>query len=205
MRSPVLNLGTLLLYVVGVSSCTRSDPRPAASVRTPEPKIADVDTTPIQAPREAEPTWTPDPELVLFTPTAAPTPLPPPTPRPTLDISSIPSLERPIGGPPGAGGTVGYDRLMLDQADFRYPNYIKELALIISKNWYKPAESVPRSPVVHFRIERDGTITQPRIVTSSGLTFMDRAALRAVIASSPLPPLPAEYGGARLGIQVVFE
>ena len=76
---------------------------------------------------------------------------------------------------------------------------------IISLNWFKPAQAVPTSPVVHFQIERDGTIADPRIVTSSGLPFVDRAALRAVIASSPLPPLPAEYGGPHLGIQVVFE
>jgi TonB family protein len=205
MRSPVLKLGTLLLCVVGASSCTRSNPQPAAAVRTPNPKIADVGTTPIQAPREAEPTWTPDPELVLFTPTAAPTAPPPPTRRPTLDISSIPSLERPMGGPAGAGGTAGMGRLKLDQADFKYPVYIEKLVFIISTNWFKPAQSVQTNPVVHFQIERDGTITHPRIVNSSGVEFVDRAALRAVIASSPLPPLPAEYAGPRLGIHVAFE
>ena len=95
--------------------------------------------------------------------------------------------------------------LRLDQADFTYPVYIQMIVHTISTNWFKPAQSVRTNPVVHFRIERDGTITDPRIVTSSGLPFVDRAALRAVIASSPLPPLPAEYGGARLGLQVVFE
>ena len=29
--------------------------------------------------------------------------------------------------------------------------------------------------------------------------------MRAVLASSPLPPLPADYAGPHLGIQVVFE
>ena len=77
--------------------------------------------------------------------------------------------------------------------------------MIISLNWFKPSQAVQSNPIVHFQIERDGTISDARIVTSSGLPFVDRAALRAVIASSPLPPLPAEYAGPHLGIQVVFE
>jgi protein TonB len=100
---------------------------------------------------------------------------------------------------------AGMGRLKFDQPDFKYPVYIEKLVMIISMNWFKPAQSVQRSPVVHFQIERDGTITDPRMVTSSGLPLVDRAALRAVIASSPVPPLPAEYGGAHLGIQVVFD
>lgn len=140
-------------------------------------------------------------------------PTPPPVSRPgsaSTPAVSLPSTgEEPAGAAsasaPGAGGAAGIGSLKLDQADFKYPVYIERLVLIISTNWFKPAQSVQTSPVVHFQIERDGTIVDPRLVTSSGLPFVDRAALRAVIASSPLPPLPAEYGGPHLGIQVVFE
>lgn len=128
-----------------------------------------------------------------------------PTPAVSLPSAGEESSGAVTGPAPGAGGTAGIGSLKLDQADFKYPVYIERLVLIISLNWFKPAQSVQTSPVVHFQIERDGTVTDPRIVTSSGLPYVDRAALRAVIASSPLPPLPAEYAGARLGIQVVFE
>jgi len=140
-------------------------------------------------------------------------PTPPPISRPGRTESpalSLPSAgDDAAAGPPGpaagAGGTAGIGGLKLDQADFKYPVYIERLVLIISLNWFRPAQSVQINPVVHFQIERDGTVTDARILTSSGLAFVDRAALRAVIASSPLPPLPADYGGPRLGIQVVFE
>ncbi len=140
-------------------------------------------------------------------------PTPPPVSRPGRAAEpavSLPSAgEETTGtagsGPAGVGGPAGIGNLKLDQADFKYPVYIERLVQIIGMNWFKPAQSVQTSPVVHFQIERDGTITDPRIVTSSGLPFVDRAALRAVYASSPLPPLPAEYGGPHLGIQVVFE
>ena len=140
-------------------------------------------------------------------------PTPPPVSRPGR--ASTPAVSLPSTGdesapasnapPAGAGGAAGIGSLKLDQADFKYPVYIERMVMIISMNWFKPAQSVQTSPIVHFQIERDGTIVDPRIVTSSGLPFVDRAALRAVIASSPLPPLPAEYGGPHLGIQVVFE
>ena len=58
---------------------------------------------------------------------------------------------------------------------------------------------------MRFHIERDGTISDPEIETSSGLPFVDRAALRAVLAASPLPPLPPEYGGSQLGVHLIFE
>ncbi len=138
-------------------------------------------------------------------------PTPPPVSRPGRAAEpavSLPSAGEETGGTPGpagAGGTAGIGNLKLDEADFKYPVYIERLVQLISMNWFKPAQSVQTNPVVHFQIERDGTITDPRIVTSSGLPFVDRAALRAVYASSPLPPLPAEYGGPHLGIQVVFE
>jgi protein TonB len=122
---------------------------------------------------------------------------------------SLPSGEEESPGAaaaaPGAGGSAGIGGFKLDQADFKYPVYIERMVMIISMNWFAPSQSIQKNPVVHFQIERDGSVTDARIVTSSGLAFVDRAALRAVLASSPLPPLPAEYGGPHLGIQVVFE
>lgn len=139
-------------------------------------------------------------------------PTPPPVSRPGK--SSGPAVSLPSAGDesasatgpaPGAGGTAGVGGFKIDQADFNYPVYIERLALIIGMNWFKPTQSATTNPVVHFQILKDGTITDARIVVSSGLPFVDRAALRAVLASSPLPPLPAEYGRSDIGIQVVFD
>ena len=140
-------------------------------------------------------------------------PTPPPVSRPgraATPAVSLPTAEdetpgASAGAAPGAGGSAGIGGFKIDQADFKYPIYIERMVGIMSLNWFKPAQIVQTNPVVHFQIERDGTITDPRLVISSGLPFVDRAALRAVIASSPLPPLPAEYPGPHLGIQVVFE
>ena len=78
------------------------------------------------------------------------------------------------------------------------------MILTIGMNWFKPAQEVSVKPVVRFSVERDGTVSNPEIEVSSGLPFVDRAALRAVIAAS-LPPLPPEYGGSRLGVHLIFD
>lgn len=109
------------------------------------------------------------------------------------------------GGPIGAGGNVGVSGATLDDADFKYSYYIERMLVAIGMNWFKPAQAGTVSPVVHFKIERDGTISDATVERSSGLPFVDRAALRAVLTSSPLPPLPSEYGGSQLGVHLKFE
>ena len=104
-----------------------------------------------------------------------------------------------------AGSGVGIGGARLDQPDFQYSYYIERMILSVGVNWFKPAQVVPIEPVVRFHIERDGTIVDPEIETSSGLPFVDRAALRAVMAASPLPPLPPEYAGSQLGVHLIFE
>jgi periplasmic protein TonB len=108
------------------------------------------------------------------------------------------------GGPAGAGGNVGVSGAAFD-SEFQFSYYVERMLVAIGMNWFKPAQAGSVSPVVHFRIEKDGTVSDATVERSSGLPFVDRAALRAVISSSPLPPLPAEYGGSQLGVHLKFE
>ncbi|HSS43704.1 MAG TPA: TonB family protein, partial [Thermoanaerobaculia bacterium] len=108
------------------------------------------------------------------------------------------------GGQVGTGGNVGIGGARFDQPGFDYPYYVKQMIVTIAMNWWKPTQDVPIPPVVHFRIARDGSISEAEVVRSSGLPFFDRAALRAVLASSPLPPLPAEFAASDVGVSVSF-
>ncbi len=119
--------------------------------------------------------------------------------------SAGPSSGGGSGGPVGAGGNVGVSGATLDDADFKYSYYIERMLIAIGMNWFKPAQAGDVSPVIHFRIEKDGTISDASVERSSGLPFVDRAALRAVVSSSPLPPLPSEYGGSQLGVHLKFD
>lgn len=119
--------------------------------------------------------------------------------------AAAPSTHSGTGGPAGMGGNVGVGGATFDQPDFNYSYYVERMLVTIGMNWFKPAESVPISPMIRFRIERDGTIGEPQLERSSGLPFVDRAAMRAVMASSPLPPLPQEFAGKYLGVHLIFE
>ena len=105
----------------------------------------------------------------------------------------------------GPGTGVGVGGLKFDQPGFNYPYYYERVKVAIETNWFKPATTIPTSPVVHFTIQRDGTITDAELVTSSGLPYVDRAAMRAVMAASPLPPLPSEFQSSHVSLSVLFE
>ncbi|HEY6052038.1 MAG TPA: TonB family protein [Thermoanaerobaculia bacterium] len=105
----------------------------------------------------------------------------------------------------GPGTGVGVGGLKFDQPGFNYPYYYERVKVAIETNWFKPGTTMPTSPVVHFTIQRDGTITDAELVTSSGLPYVDRAAMRAVMAASPLPPLPSEFQSSHVSLSVLFE
>ena len=108
-------------------------------------------------------------------------------------------------GPAGSGGAFGVSGATFDQPNFNYSYYVERMLVTIGTNWFKPALAVTTSPVIRFRIGRDGSITEAEVERSSGMPVVDRAALRAVLASSPLPPLPSEWTGDHLGVHLIFE
>jgi protein TonB len=189
----------------------------AGSLRSPEPVRADpAPPATVAKPRiEKPPEEAPPPsKKAVLLPAKEdkkkPTPPPVSRPGPAAPAVSLPSAgtdpaAAATGPAAGAGGTAGIGGFKIDQADFKYPYYIELLQQRIGLNWFKPTQAVTTNPVVHFQILKDGTIADARIVVSSGLPFVDRAALRAVLVSSPLPPLPADYGRQDVGIQVVFD
>jgi len=54
------------------------------------------------------------------------------------------------------------------------------------------------------RIDRSGSVQQAGIEQPSGNPAFDRAALRAVYASAPFPPLPQAYRGTTLTLHLEF-
>lgn len=59
------------------------------------------------------------------------------------------------------------------------------------------------SCTVHFRIARNGTVSQVTLIRNSGVGVYDRESLRAV-KTTRLPPLPPQYKGNSLGITFTF-
>lgn len=106
-------------------------------------------------------------------------------------------------GSAGLSGAVG-----VESRDFEFTYYLMLIRNKVAQNWAPPAglESGRQvRAVVHFRVGRNGNVSAVRLETASGVEFFDRASLRAVTLSEPLPPLPLGFPGSDLGIHFGFE
>ncbi|TAM82649.1 MAG: energy transducer TonB [Acidobacteria bacterium] len=101
--------------------------------------------------------------------------------------------------------------LGIGQQDFgeRYGWYVQAVKNRVSSNWLLStiSPSLLSAPRVYvdFDINRDGSISNAQVKQSSGIPEVDRSALRAVLASSPLAPLPADYSGNKVSVEVYFD
>jgi len=103
----------------------------------------------------------------------------------------------------GAGTKFG--SVAVDNASFQYPYYFIQAFGKIQRNWSNPvAANQPLSCIVYFKIIRSGTVLDPEIEKSSGIPAYDRACLRAIQTSSPLPPLPTDFRDDIIGIHLEF-
>src|SRR5438552_2904893 len=117
---------------------------------------------------------------------------PPPAP-------AAPGITTGAAVPVGGSGVIG-----LEGGDFPYTVYIDRMKSLIGTHWFRPQVGAGPTATVHFVIERDGRIHDAAVEAESGNGTFDRAALRAVLEASPLPPLPFGYSGAYLGVRLIF-
>lgn len=91
----------------------------------------------------------------------------------------------------------------------RYGWYVEAVRNRVSSNWLLSTISpnVMTAPRLYaeFDIQRDGTITNIRLTHGSGNPEVDRSALRAIQASSPLGPLPSDYSGNQIAVSFYFD
>ncbi len=91
--------------------------------------------------------------------------------------------------------------------DFRWSYYLAAIRTKIGSRWVPPPGlgGRPVRATVYFRIGRDGQVSVARVEDPSGSSFFDQTAMRALLAATPLPPLPAGYSGEWLGVHFGFE
>lgn len=167
---------------------TPSPPQPAAKPAPEKAPPAEDKGVRIEKPRPAPPRARP---------------APPPTPAPPSRTPEPPSrVVLPYA--PIAGGLRG--EVAVDQSNFEFAYYLQQVRSMIARNWTPPG-GVPSGlrVVVYFRVTRDGSLSAPAVETSSGNSYFDDAASRAVIVTGHLPPLPLGYVGGDLGIHFGFE
>jgi protein TonB len=100
------------------------------------------------------------------------------------------------GGGPGTGSR-------LDVANFCCPDYLITMIERIRANWNQK-QSASGETIIHFTIQRDGTLTNAATEQSSGSPVLDLAALRALAVTRQIPALPAQYPDSTLGVHLTF-
>lgn len=173
----------------------------------PPPKVKEIETDAQKIPefaKEKTPHYVTRPSKILEDKT------PPPANavpyggggQPALPYSQFSVSGQSQGGMafngPGGGDFLG-----------RFPAYVEAVRNRISSNWLQSTVDptvtwAPRAQFT-FQILRDGTVTNVQLTQSSGNRSVDNSALRAVLSSSPMSPLPSNYSGSSVNVEFYFE
>ncbi len=166
-----------------IKTIKNAEPAPVATVPNVEtmpplesdPKIAPAPSVPV--PAEGTPTGTSslEREKTVSTPVA-----------PT-DATATASVGIVGGEGAGQSGLAAPGPL------FQFPYYLRAIESKISAQWAPPPTKKQTGTVVvivGFTVKRNGQIEAIAIEESSGNSFFDTSALRAIFNASPLSPLP---------------
>ena len=124
--------------------------------------------------------------------------------------------DEPKGPAPGAGisfgSSAGFDASgvpTLGSSAFPYDYYRSTLMTLLQSNWRRPvltdSLAEPLRCGIGFTILKSGVVKDAHVADPSGNAGLDRSALRAVIDSNPLPPLPFQYGHDAVSAVVYFK
>ena len=177
----------------------RSSPPAARPTRPPARETpAPVPTEPepeVTAPPVAEPPVAQASESAMAAPDQRATPRPTPPPAPPSDGGG---RGLSLGGAGDTGPAAGIP------SDFHFAYYVQRMLALIEARWYKPAAPAGTQARARFTIARDGKLSRIELEESSGNSSFDRAALRALYAANPLPPLPPAYAQSSLTVHLTF-
>jgi len=115
----------------------------------------------------------------------------------------------PGGFNPRSPAAVGDARILSDTLGVDFDPYLRRVVADIRRNWYAVMPEIARlgkrgRVTVIFDIVRDGGVPKLYLVTSSSSEPLDRAALAGISASVPFQPLPPEFRGPYVRLQVTF-
>ncbi len=120
---------------------------------------------------------------------------------------------------PGGGSTVVEDvgddfnktrmQLMSDPKGVDFKPYLIQVLTVVRRNWMAVVPESARMGrrglvLVQFIIDRRGAVPKLVIAEASGTEAFDRAAVAGISASYPFPPLPADYKGDQIRLQLAF-
>lgn len=110
-------------------------------------------------------------------------------------------------GTPMQGGL----EVLSDTQGVDFGSYLKSVLDTVKKNWYALIPASARPPImrsgrvgIEFAIKKDGSISDMKLVSTSGDVALDRGAWGGIAASNPFPPLPQEFMGQYVALRFRF-
>lgn len=199
LHAPAPEMVNVLTIRMAPMSAPAAAPAPPAAPVLQEPRAEVEPARPVTAP-----------PVPLPKNAAPPSPFGKSTKRAAEAVPPAPAPARPATGTGTASatdtiapGTSGVTKL--EGGDFPYTMYIENMRRLIGAHWFRPPVTRSVATTVSFVIDRDGSIRDVKLDTPSGNSTFDRNAQRAILESSPLPPLPFAYSGTYLGVHLTFK
>jgi protein TonB len=137
-----------------------------------------------------------------------------PAKKPAKEVAPAPAEEPPPAQPSGPGGTgtpaasAGGIALGVGgtggEDSFPFSYYLNRVLALIESNWFRPPATEASRCRVRCVIDRSGRLVEAGLEQESPTPAFDRAALRAVYAAAPFPPLPQGFGGNTLTLHLEF-
>jgi TonB family protein len=111
--------------------------------------------------------------------------------------------------PPSPGRQASNLELLSDPMGVDFRPYLIRVLTSVRRNWFAvmpESAKLGRSGRVsiQFAIARNGSVPKLVIVGYSGTEAFDRAAVAGISASNPFPPLPEEFRGDQVRLQLNF-
>lgn len=107
------------------------------------------------------------------------------------------------------GQNYGTLELQSDPQGVDFRPYLIQVLAAVKRNWMAVIPESARfgrqgRVAIQFAIARNGNVPKLVIAAPSGTEALDRAAVAGISASNPFPPLPSEFKGADIRLQLVF-
>ena len=123
------------------------------------------------------------------------------------DIDELNTIPNPNQPPPGP--VRSNLQLLSDPKGVDFKPYLIQILAAVRTNWLAVIPESARlglrgRVLVQFIIDRRGGVPKLVIAESSGTTAFDRAAVAGISASNPFPPLPANFQGPEIRLQLAF-
>ena len=130
-----------------------------------------------------------------------------------------------VVGDAGAGGSGGISEgilqssspqktassleLLSDPLGVDFRPYLVQVLASVKRNWQSVFPESARlgrqgRVSIQFAIDRSGSVPKLVIATPSGAEALDRAAVAGISMSNPFPPLPTEFRGREIRVQLMF-